>query len=194
MKRFFQSVVVRAICALAFGILLIVFNQQITEILVRVCGLVFIIPGIMAIVSYVRSKWPEKRPILNPIVGTGSILFGLVLIIWPALFLQIMMYILGGLLLAVACAQFYILSHISRKITPVHFAYYIVPTLELATALYVGLTSDKESLAGLPLILIGVGFILYALLDLWCIELSRVESKPSPVEIITAEKNEQPKI
>ncbi len=187
MKKFFRSVVIRALCALVFGVLLIVFNQKITEILVQLCGLFFIIPGIMAIVSYFRTKAPETRSILNPIIGTGSVLFGVVLIIWPGLFLQIMMYILGGLLLLVALAQYVVLDRIRRKVAPVHVAYYLAPTLELGTAIFVLFNSDKEALAGLPLILLGAGFILFAVLDLWCIELSRVETAALPAEEV-AEK------
>ncbi len=178
MKKFFQNIIARALCVLVFGILLIVFNQRSTELLVRACGVVFIIPGLVALISYYRRD-PENRQImLYPILGAGSILFGLVLLIWPELFMQIMMYILSGLLLIMAAAQYYTLWDIHRKAVPIHLAYYIVPTLELTAALYVLLTAKEAAPAGLPVILVGIGYILYAALELWSIQLLRTSNKP----------------
>ena len=54
MKQFLQNLLVRALCTLLVGILLIVFNADIARWIVILSGIVFIIPGAVALVSYLR--------------------------------------------------------------------------------------------------------------------------------------------
>lgn len=180
MKQFLQNLLVRALCTLLVGILLIVFNADIARWIVILSGIVFIIPGAGALVSYLRRD-PENRQImLYPILGAGSILFGLVQIIWPTLFLAAIMYILAGLLLVMAATQMYTLWDIQRKGVRLHPSYYIVPVIQLAVGLYIILADSYEEaakVAGLPVILLGCGFIAYALLELWTIYMLRSSSK-----------------
>ncbi|MDO4930440.1 MAG: DUF308 domain-containing protein [Bacteroidales bacterium] len=189
MKKFLQNIVARALCVLALGILLIVFSESITLWMVMLCGVVFIIPGLVSIVSYFRRDPEGDRVMLYPVVGAGSILFGLVLLIWPALFVEAMMYILSVILILVAASQFYTLWNIHRGVK-VHFAYYLVPALELAAGLYILLGKDTLTIASLPIILLGCGFIIYAALELWTVYLIRTASKQqSP--LIQAEEVEE---
>ena len=60
MKKFLQNTLARSLCVLAFGILLIVFAAEITEWIVMLCGLVFIIPGAVSLIGYFRRD-PEGR-------------------------------------------------------------------------------------------------------------------------------------
>lgn len=187
MKKFLQNIVARALCVLALGILLIVFSESITLWMVMLCGVVFIIPGLVSIVSYFRRDPEGDRVMLYPVVGAGSILFGLVLLIWPALFVEAMMYILSVILILVAASQFYTLWNIHRGGVKVHFAYYLVPALELAAGLYILLGKDTLTIASLPIILLGCGFIIYAALELWTVYLIRAASKQQS-SLISAEE------
>lgn len=188
MKKFLQSVVARACCVLLLGILLIVFSKEITTWIVMVCGLLFIVPGLVSLISYFRRD-PEGRGVmLYPVVAAGSILFGLVQIIWPELFLEAMMYILAGVLLLAAATQFYSLWQIHRGGVRFSALYYLVPVLELAAGLYVALFDDKVQIAGLPVIVTGCGFVVYALLDLWTVWLVRkAPTSPTGVTVIGKE-------
>lgn len=179
MKKFLQNTLARALCVLAFGILLIVFSAEITKWIVMLCGLVFIIPGAVSLISYFRRD-PEGRQImLYPIIAVGSILFGLVQVIWPELFIAVIMYILSGCLILVSLIQSYTLWNIHKGGVKLHPAFYLVPALELAAGLYIALTNDKAEIAGLPVVLLGCGFIIYSLLELWTIYLVRQSNKKS---------------
>lgn len=167
----------RALCVLVLGILLIVFSEEITTWIVMVSGVVFIIPGVVAIVSYFRQDPESRQVMMYPIVGAGSILFGLVQLLWPTLFLAAIVYILSALLLVVSATQFYTLWNIHRSGCRVHPAYYVLPALELVATLYVILFRKAEEVAGLPIILIGSGFVFYACLELWTIYMLRRHSK-----------------
>lgn len=184
MKKFLQNVMARALCVLLMGILLIVFSENITTWIVMLCGIVFIIPGTVAIVSYFRQDAGSRQVMMYPIVGAGSILFGLVQLLWPSLFLAAIVYILSALLLVVAATQLYTLWNIHRSGCRIHPIYYLLPTLELIASLYVILERKAEEVAGLPVILLGSGFIVYALLELWTIYLLRQQSKAKAIEEI----------
>ena len=177
MKKFLQNTLARSLCVLAFGILLIVFAAEITEWIVMLCGLVFIIPGAVSLIGYFRRD-PEGRQImLYPIIAVGSILFGLVQVIWPELFIAIIMYILSGCLILISLIQSYTLWNIHKQGVRIHPAYYLVTVLELATGLYIALTNNKTEIAELPVVLLGCGFIIYSLLELWTIYLVRQNNK-----------------
>ena len=177
MKKFLLNTLARSLCVLAFGILLIVFAAEITEWIVMLCGLVFIIPGAVSLIGYFRRD-PEGRQImLSPIIAVGSILFGLVQVIWPELFIAIIMYILSGCLILISLIQSYTLWNIHKQGVKIHPAYYLVTVLELATGLYIALTNNKTEIAELPVVLLGCGFIIYSLLELWTIYLVRQNNK-----------------
>lgn len=177
MKKFLQNTLARSLCVLAFGILLIVFAAEITEWIVMLCGLVFIIPGAVSLIGYFRRD-PEGRQImLYPIIAVGSILFGLVQVIWPELFIAIIMYILSGCLILISLIQSYTLWNIHKQGVRIHPAYYLVTVIELATGLYIALTNNKTEIAELPVVLLGCGFIIYSLLELWTIYLVRQNNK-----------------
>ena len=177
MKKFLQNTLARSLCVLAFGILLIVFAAEITEWIVMLCGLVFIIPGAVSLIGYFRRD-PEGRQImLYPIIAVGSILFGLVQVIWPELFIAIIMYNLSGCLILISLIQSYTLWNIHKQGVRIHPAYYLVTVLELATGLYIALTNNKTEIAELPVVLLGCGFIIYSLLELWTIYLVRQNNK-----------------
>lgn len=177
MKKFLQNTLARALCVLVFGILLIAFSAEITKWIVMLCGLVFIIPGAVSLIGYFRRDPEGRQVMLYPIIAVGSILFGLVQVIWPHLFIAIIMYILSGCLILVSLIQSYTLWNIHRNGIRLHPAYYLVPAIELAAGLYIALTNNKTEIAGLPVILLGCGFIIYSLLELWTIYLVRQSNK-----------------
>lgn len=166
MKKFLQNVVVRAIGTLVIGVLFIVFSAQTAEWLIRLCGLAFIVPGLVAIISQLRRDPEAQRVMLYPILGAGSILFGLVLIIWPHLFVDVLMYLLGALLIVLAAVQLYTLWDIHRAQIKFSALLYLVPALILADGIYICADGDKTTNQSLLIILTGSGLIVYALLEL----------------------------
>ena len=178
MKKFLNSIPARALSTLALGIILIVFSEQITKWLVILSGVFFVIPGIVTLISYFRRDPESQQVMLYPVLGAGSILFGIVLIAWPTLFLEFIVYILTALLVVTASSQFYRLWNIKKAGVAVHPLSYLIPTLELLAALYIVVGNNAEKVAGLPVILLGCGFIVYSLLELWTLVLIRRIPKP----------------
>jgi len=171
MKKHYQNVTIRAICMLVLGVLLIVYAASITRWIVMLCGIAFIVPGLVAIISNLKRDPDAKRVMLYPVIGLGSVLFGAVLLLWPSLFINAMMYILAACLMVVAATQLYTLWDMHRGGATVSGLLYVAPILQLAGGLYICFTGDKGEIAGLPIIIIGAGFILYALLEMWTLRL-----------------------
>lgn len=165
MKKLFRNVLIRAICILALGIVLIAFSTQVTQWMVMASGALFIIPGCVSIVSYFRRDPESRQVMLYPIVGAGSILFGLILLVFPELFIEAFMYLLSAVLVLGAATQYYTLWDLHRGHMRVRGWYYLVPTLELAAGLFIFISDHKAEIAGLPVIIIGGGFVTYALLE-----------------------------
>lgn len=186
MKKFLQNTLARALCVLLIGILLIVYAGQITTWIVMASGLLFIIPGLVSLIGFFRHDNDGRRLMLYPLLFTGCILFGLVLIIWPMLFLKAIVYILSALLLVAASTQFYTLWSLHHGGVRVHAALYAIPALELIAGLYVMLTNNKAEIASLPVIFTGIGFIIYALIELWTIYLVRQHRPYDSAKEITA--------
>lgn len=164
MNGFFKNSLLRGLTALVVGVLLIVFSSQVTQWIVMLCGLLFIIPGAVAVVSYFRQPKEQKQTVFYPIVSVGCILFGLVLVFWPSIFVEIFEYILAASLAVASIFQAYTLWTM-RSEGRVHPLLFLVPLVELAVAMYIFLIPKAELIA-LPAVFVGAGFILYSLLDM----------------------------
>lgn len=169
MKKIFQNVLARALCFLVLGTLLVAFSGNVSEWMVRICGMVFIIPGCVSLVSHFRHDVNNRQVMLYPVIAVGSILFGLVQMVWPGLFTDVLRYVLAAILILAAVTQFYTLWNIWRNGMRFNGLFYLVPTLELALSLYVILHEKMPSQNALSNILIGSGFLVYALFELWTI-------------------------
>ena len=182
MKRFLQSVIARACCVSLVGISLIVFSQSIARWMIMVGGLLFIIPGLVSLIGFFRRDSEGRGVMLYPLVAAGSILFGVILLIWPDLFKEAMIYILVGMLMLAAATQSYSLWRIRLS-----GLYHLVPALELAAGLYVILAKNEAIVPGLPVIIVGSGFILYALLEFWTVYLVRKSNIGSDNTVVQRE-------
>lgn len=173
MKQFLQNVLVRALCVLTLGILFIVLADSISVWTVRICGLLFILPGCVALISYFRRDPARHLVMLYPIVASGSILFGGVLMIWPDLFVDILRYLLSGILMVAAMTEGYGLWNVWRGGQRFSGYYFLIPVVPMALALVVLLNDRAQTENNLANILLGSGFTFYALAELWTIYLLR---------------------
>lgn len=86
--------IIRCICALVIGVLLVAWPEAAILYLVITIGVLFLVPGLFSLSGYlIRGKQDGSR---FPIAGLGSLLFGLWLMIMPAFFVGILMYVLGA--------------------------------------------------------------------------------------------------
>ena len=94
MMKTINSGLLRSIFALALGIVLIIWPELTITYLVMTIGVLFIVPGIISLLSYFTRKRDQlKSSIIYPIESAGSIFFGIWLLIMPGFFVNILMYI-----------------------------------------------------------------------------------------------------
>lgn len=172
MKKFLESTLLRALVLLAFGGLLIAFAGEASTWIVRGCGILFIVPGLVAMISCFRSV-PEERPLpLFPIVALGSILLGVIQIVHPELFIEMLRYILVGILLVATAFQLYSLWNILRGCSQLSSWNYLGPIVPLIIGLVILFYEPVRSDLAMCNLLTGAGLVAYALFELWTIVLT----------------------
>ena len=75
--------VIKGICAVIMGILLVTWPETAILYLVIAIGAMFLVPGAVAVLNYIFKG--REQGAMFPIVSVGSLLFGLWLMISPAL-------------------------------------------------------------------------------------------------------------
>ncbi len=175
--KIFQSSIFRAICAIVIGILLLKFPQDGVTWLTIAIGALFLLSGVIALIAFWHAKrhageytiTDQQGRIVSggqptfPIVGAGSVILGLVLVLTPNAFINGLMYMLAAVLILGGITQ--LMSLIAaRRLGSVPFGYWICPSLILLTGLYV-IFKPMES-AELPLLILGWCSILYGVIEL----------------------------
>ena len=164
-------------CAIIVGILLIKFPKDGVTWLTVAIGVLFLISGVIALIAYLHArKHAAEYTIIDkqgrvisgsqptfPIVGAGSIIFGLTLAVTPGFFINGLMYVLGAIMILGGINL--LVSLISaRRLGPIHFGFWIAPSLILLTGLFV-ILKPMES-AELPLLILGWCSLLYGVTEL----------------------------
>lgn len=150
---------VRCAFLLLVGILLVAWRSEALTALVRLLGALFLLPGLVSVVSYFIRKdrgW-------FPVVGTGSTFLGLILLIIPGTFVSVLMFMLGLMLVFVGIWQIVGVVAMHRE-SKLSFGFLVMPVAVLITGI-VALALPFE-VATLPLLIIGVGCILTGISDL----------------------------
>jgi uncharacterized membrane protein HdeD (DUF308 family) len=100
-----------------------------------------------------------------PIIGGGgSVLMGVVLLLFPEYFISILLYILAVLLLVGSTMQIYQLVKMSREGMKSGMIYYVFPVTIFLVGLYI-LLNPMET-ASLPFLFVGYAAILYGVVEL----------------------------
>ena len=123
--KIIQSSIFRAIVAIAMGVLLVKDPSGTLRWITILLGVLFLVMGVMSCINYFVRIFQERkeaveidekgRPVRRsafgkgrssfPMSSVGSVLFGLVLILRPDLFDEILMYILGAFIIVGAINQ-----------------------------------------------------------------------------------------
>ena len=121
------------------GVLLVMWPEAAMIYLVITVGVLFLLPGLYGIFAYFasRSRAEDGSGRAFPIVALGSALLGLWLIVMPAFFVGILMYVLGALLVLGGIGQ--LMNFISvRKLTgSVPAIFYVIPVLLLLAGILI---------------------------------------------------------
>ena len=151
--RSINGAVLRSAFAMVLGFVLVLWPEAAITYLVITIGILFILPGLFAILSYfTRPKNENGEKPMFPIEAAGSVLFGAWLVIMPEFFVNILMYLLGALLVIAGVQQ--LVSLISaRKWSNVPLGFYLMPALilvffqvSIGSKMIISLLSSKVSL------------------------------------------------
>ena len=153
--------VMRCVSAIAIGILLMVWPEAAILYLVIAIGAMFFLPSVFSLVGYFMKG--RQAGAYFPILGLGSLLFGMWLMVSPAFFVGILMYVLGVVLIFAGISQIARLLNV-RSFAVVPFGYYVVPVLILLAGLVV--LANPFAAATIPFIILGVSSTAYGITEL----------------------------
>lgn len=162
--KLINSYIFRAICAILVGFMLIANPERMTAFLVQIIGGLFALSGLFSLLNYfiaLRDKSLPVRPVF-PIIGLGSLLFGIFLAVFPALFITYLMYVLGGLLLIAGVNQIATMAKFQKYVYNPWW-YYIIPTCIALSGVFI-LFNPLES-ASVPFIILGATSLVYGLAE-----------------------------
>ena len=151
----------RCVSAIAIGLLLMMWPEAAILYLVIAIGAMFFLPSLISLISYFKKKDEQKG--YFPIVSLGSLLFGLWLMISPAFFVGILMYLLGAVLVFAGISQIVGLLD-ARSYANVSTGFMVMPVLILLSGLLV--LVNPFAAASVPFIILGVSCTVYGVTEL----------------------------
>ena len=164
-----KSSVIRALAAIVIGALLVKFRESAVVTITITLGGWFFFAGLVACVSaFVEQRRAalEERPTedngLSWIVGAGSLIFGVVLVVMPKAFLVALMYILAGILIISAIGQYVSLATATRY-GRVGVVWWLTPTLLLLIGI-LAIVNPNEVITA-PLFIIGWALMVYGVVE-----------------------------
>ena len=174
--RMMQGSLLRALCTIIIGVLLIKYREQTVTWLTICIGGLFLLSGVISIVAYWSAKRnpseveiydAEGRLIVSrtppfPIVGIGSVLLGFILALMPDTFVKWLLYFLAVMLILGAVNQLAALTNV-RRFAPVSTAYWVAPSVILLAGIII--LVKPTWIASAPLVIIGIFMILYGLAE-----------------------------
>ena len=171
----------RSLCALLVGFLLVSNPSTMTSLIVQIIGGLFAVSGILAFIGYFISSHRTRKTreriaalaasddlyvpapsTINLVAGVASVALGAVLIIWPDLFINILMYVLGALLVLIGFYQLMSLINF-RRIAPLSFALFLMPVLIIAAGIVIILYPMQT--AALSFTILGIAYICYGVTE-----------------------------
>lgn len=176
MKTLISSLL-RAICAIAVGALLVKYREQTVEWITVAIGILFFVSGVFSCVAYFVARGKKDdvevydangkrltpvKPIF-PIVGLGSLILGLILAVMPTAFITYLVYLLAAILILGAVNQLVGLVAATR-IARVGIYFWIMPSLTLLIGLVAVIS--PSSIASAPLFVIGWAMMVYGAVEM----------------------------
>lgn len=164
--KFIGSYIFRSMCSLLVGLLLLFNAEQMPVLIVRLIGILFLLPGVFGVMVYLYGQF-NRRAIVRPafpLMSIGSILFGAYLELYPDSFVTSLVFLLGLLLLLAGVNQF--LSMINnRKVSPFSLLLMLLPLVLMGIGGYC-VTHSSEA-AGTLFKILGGTCIYYGLSDMF---------------------------
>ena len=174
--KLLQSTFFRAICSIVIGILLLKYPDNSVTWLTMAIGTLFLLSGIIALISYWNARRHAGEYTITdaegnvisgsqpsfPIVGVGSVILGLTLLLSPDMFVRWLMYILGAMIIIGSINQLIILIA-ARRFGSISAFFWIAPIVLLIVGILI-FVKPMES-AELPLIILGWCMLVYGITE-----------------------------
>jgi len=175
--KLLRSGILRAICSLIVGVLLLKYPSDALIWLTMVIGILFLLPGVVSIATYLverKNARPETvtdsegRVIAGgtptfPIVAVGSIILGLFLALMPSTFVHFLLYVLAIILILGAVSQIMNIIRM-KKMGEVSNGMFVVPCLILLAGMV--LILKPGFVAKAPMVIIGIFCLIYGINEL----------------------------
>ena len=167
-----QSSFFRAICSIIIGVLLLRYPDNTVTWITLAIGIMFLLSGVFSTLAYLNARKNSSDYVITdidgrviskgkptfPLVGVGSVILGVMLVTSPSVFVEILMYIMGGILILGALNQFMLLYN-ARRWGKMAWGFWVAPSLILLAGLYV-MFQPMEA-ASMPMVVIGWCCLLY---------------------------------
>ena len=188
--RILQSSIIRAICAIVVGYLLVMYRTEMVQWLTIATGALFFISGLVSVIAYYAEKRKAQKTAERlaamaemregkdapknpedieramrppfPIVGLGSVILGVILAMMPTTFINGVMYVLAAILILGAINQYFNLAGI-RKISTIPFLFWVFPTIILGVGIFM-LVKPME-MSALPFRILGWCLMFYGVVE-----------------------------
>lgn len=167
----------RCVSAIVIGVLLMVWPEAAILYLVIAIGVMFFLPSLFSLVGYFMKG--RQAGMYFPVISLGSLLFGLWLMVSPAFFVGILMYVLGAVLVFAGISQIVTLLS-ARSHSAVALGYFVMPVLILLAGLVV--LVNPFAAATIPFFILGVSSTIYGITEL--INIYKFRKKEVKTEIV----------
>lgn len=167
----------RCVSAIVIGVLLMVWPEAAILYLVIAIGVMFFLPSLFSLVGYFMKG--HQAGMYFPVISLGSLLFGLWLMVSPAFFVGILMYVLGAVLVFAGISQIVTLLS-ARSHSAVALGYFVMPVLILLAGLVV--LVNPFVAATIPFFILGVSSTIYGITEL--INIYKFRKKEVKTEIV----------
>ena len=136
-----------------------------------------VLPSLFSLVGYFMKG--HQAGMYFPVISLGSLLFGLWLMVSPAFFVGILMYVLGAVLVFAGISQIVTLLS-ARSHSAVALGYFVMPVLVLLAGLVV--LVNPFVAATIPFFILGVSSTIYGITEL--INIYKFRKKEVKTEIV----------
>lgn len=153
--------IIRSIIALLLGLAIVIWPDVAVSAAVRAIGAVIILIGGVSLAINFTGK--EKLGSLYAISGLIAVLFGIILLVFPDFFVNLLSYLFGTMMVFFSIGEIVNLISIGRHVK-VKFAFYIVPILIFICGIVL-LTNPFEAVKTL-FVVFGIALIIYAVFEL----------------------------
>lgn len=163
-KNYLLHALLRNVCLLLLGVLLVTFSADAPKWIVMGCGVLFMLPGLVTMLAIFTDRDANYMPMV-PFTAGGSILFGIYLLCFPTSFVEFLLYALAGVLILFGTTGCLSVWRARRKDnTAVSAWHFLFPILLFIAGILVLLFWHE--VAALPFLIIGYALIVYAPLQM----------------------------